>query len=166
MKRQIAWLCLVGSLTISMTAYAGPAVSLGVVINPCTGICPSRPDFFALEVGEVVPLSVYALDAAGQVDTGYSGTVAFSSTDPVATVPATYTFTAADQGFHLFPASTTFRTTGLQTVSATDAANAIGGGASVTILPVPIPVPASTPTGRLALLGLLAVAGGRLISRR
>ncbi len=51
-----------------------------------------------------VPFSVTvtALDAYGRVALGYTGTVMFSSTDPNATLPGVYTFTAADQGIHAF----------------------------------------------------------------
>ena len=34
--------------------------------------------------------------------TGYTGTVHFTSTDNTATLPANYTFTAADKGVHTF----------------------------------------------------------------
>jgi hypothetical protein len=70
----------------------------------------------------------------GNVATGYSGTVAFTSTDPQATLPANYTFTADDAGTHAFPASVTLRTAGGATVTATDQAdNAIAGAQSVTV---------------------------------
>ena len=42
--------------------------------------------------------TVTALAATGGTDTSFLGTIAFSSTDPQAVLPASYTFTAADQG--------------------------------------------------------------------
>jgi hypothetical protein len=55
-------------------------------------------------------------DAFGNVATGYTGTVHWS--DPGATLPADYTFTAADQGKHVFPI--TFVVSGNQTLTAAD----------------------------------------------
>ena len=60
-------------------------------------------------------------DAFGNVITGYVGTVHFTSTDSQASLPADYTFTAADQGKHTF--QVTFKTTGAQSVSVTDTVN-------------------------------------------
>ena len=125
----------------------------------CVGICPSAADFFALQRGEVVPLTVYAVDALGSTDAAYTSTVTFTSTDPLATLPPTYTFAAADQGIHLFLASTAFQTLGFQTVSASDATNGISGSASVTIIDLAVPVPAITTAGLLASVALLAGAG-------
>ncbi len=70
--------------------------------------------------------TVTALDPNGGTDTGYIGTVDFTSTDSQAVLPADYTFTAADDGIHTF--SVTFKTAGTQAITATDSANpAIAG---------------------------------------
>jgi len=68
--------------------------------------------------------TVTAQDAFGNTATGYTGTVALTSNDPLATFsPASYHFTAGDQGVHSF--SGTLRTAGLnQSVTATDSATA------------------------------------------
>ena len=50
--------------------------------------------------------------------TGYTGTVALSSSDGHAVLPADYTFTAADAGTHSF--SVTLETAGTQSITATD----------------------------------------------
>jgi hypothetical protein len=68
--------------------------------------------------GFPAPVLVVALDASNHVVAGYTGTVHFTSSDGSATLPADYTFTAADHGSHLF--SVTFATPGRQTVTATD----------------------------------------------
>jgi hypothetical protein len=62
--------------------------------------------------------TVTALNADGSVNTGYTGTVHFTSSDPQAVLPANYTFTAADQGTHTFTA--TLKTAGGQMLAATD----------------------------------------------
>ena len=59
----------------------------------------------------------------GKVDTAYTGTVQFSSSDPNASLPASYTFTAADDGTHTF--SLVFKTVGSQTINVTDATDGL-----------------------------------------
>lgn len=66
--------------------------------------------------------TVTARDVNGNVDTAYTGTVHFTSSDPQAVLPADYTFTAADQGVRTF--SATLKTAGSQAIDATDTANA------------------------------------------
>ncbi|MDP1804959.1 MAG: hypothetical protein Q8K72_07330, partial [Acidimicrobiales bacterium] len=48
--------------------------------------------------GQTFDLRVRARDDGGSVDTGYRGTVHFSSTDAGAVLPPDYTFTEADAG--------------------------------------------------------------------
>jgi hypothetical protein len=73
--------------------------------------------------GKATTLTVTAQDASGQVLTDFVGTVTFTSTDPLATLPASYTFVAGDHGVHTF--NVTLRTEGLQTVTINDAANSL-----------------------------------------
>jgi hypothetical protein len=54
------------------------------------------------EVGDPVTVTVTALDRFGNVATGYTGTVHFSSKDRAAVLPADHTFTAQDAGTHAF----------------------------------------------------------------
>jgi hypothetical protein len=68
--------------------------------------------------GFASPVEVVALDANNQIVPTYTGTVHFTSSDSGATLPSDYTFTAADDGMHLF--SVTFATAGKQTLTATD----------------------------------------------
>jgi large repetitive protein len=63
---------------------------------------------------------VTALDAFGNIATGYLGTVHFSSTDHHAILPSNYTFVAGDKGVHTF--SITFKTAGKQSLTVTDVA--------------------------------------------
>ena len=55
--------------------------------------------------------------------TGYTGTVHFTSSDPAASLPSDYTFTAADSGVHTFAGGVTFNTTESQALTATDTSN-------------------------------------------
>src|SRR5205823_11643512 len=69
--------------------------------------------------GEAHTITVTALDTAGNVLTGYTGTVHVSSSDPQAVLPVTdYTFTAGDNGTHSF--TVRLKTAGTQSLTVTD----------------------------------------------
>ena len=79
--------------------------------------------------GTAYTIAVTAYDAYGNVATGYTGTVAFSSTDPNALLPSSYPFVSSNAGAHSF--SVTFETTGTRSITATDTTTAsITGTAS------------------------------------
>ena len=63
-------------------------------------------------------VTVTAQDAGGNVATGYTGTVHFTSSDAQAGLPANYTFTGGDAGTHVF--SVTLKTAGTRSITATD----------------------------------------------
>jgi hypothetical protein len=68
--------------------------------------------------GQSYSFIVEALDAYGNVATGYTGTIRFSSDEDHADLPDDYTFTAADAGTHTF--SATFNRSGTFYLRATD----------------------------------------------
>src|SRR5208283_4367072 len=74
--------------------------------------------------------TVEAEDAYGNQATGYTGTVAFTSSDGQAVLPGNYTFVADDGGQHTFTAGVTFKTAGPQTVTATDTVTSTTHGTS------------------------------------
>src|SRR5262249_10238558 len=74
----------------------------------------------SLTAGTAGSFAVTALKADGTVNTGYTGTVHFTSNDPQAVLPANYTFTARDQGVLASPV--TLKTAGSQSITATDTA--------------------------------------------
>jgi hypothetical protein len=65
-------------------------------------------------------ITVKARDAYGNTAASYRGTIHFTSTDTKATLPANYTFTAADAGVHRFSLGVTLRTAGSESVRARD----------------------------------------------
>ena len=84
--------------------------------------------------GRPAAVQVKAVDSAGATVGSYTGTVKLASSDRFATLPAPYTFLAADSGVHSFPV--TFSTAGPATVTATDVANgSLTGTASLTVQP-------------------------------
>lgn len=82
-------------------------------------------------VGSSFTATVTALDTYGNVATGYRGTVAFSSTDAYASLPAGHAFSAADSGTRAF--TITFGTAGVQSVTAQDAAAGLTATDSVSV---------------------------------
>src|SRR5262249_53917991 len=80
----------------------------------------------AVTAGTANSLSVIAYDAFGNVADGYHGTVAFSSSDGRAGLPAAYTFGASDAGKRAF--AVTLDTAGVQLITVKDVnANALSG---------------------------------------
>jgi hypothetical protein len=107
--------------------------------------------------GVPVTITVTALDSSGNVFAGYAGTVAFGTSDPRATLPASYTFTSADQGSHSF--SLTFNTLGTQSLTVADASNPSAYGKQSGI-PVSQPAP-----GPVLLKDTFAEANGTPIDK-
>ncbi len=93
----------------SITVNPGSASTLAV-----TGI--SDP----VVAGTVSNATVTAKDAYNNTATNYTGTVTFSSSDPLVVLPGNYSFVGGDNGTHTFTNAVTLKTTGEQTVTATD----------------------------------------------
>jgi hypothetical protein len=85
--------------------------------------------------GQDATFTVTALDADGNLNPTYTGTVHFTSTDPQALLPHDYTFTANDQGVHTFDA--TLRTAGTQALFVRDTVARFQSGyeAGIVVLP-------------------------------
>lgn len=113
------------SVTFAATGVPGAAASFAVAAFPETW-----------KVGVPWDFTVTATDRYGNVATGYTGTVRFTSSDPLALLPSNYTFVSADRGKHTFAGAVTLRTPGGQTVTVTDVANpSLTGSTTVTVLP-------------------------------
>src|SRR5207244_659020 len=90
--------------------------------------------------GGTFSVTVTALDAYGNIATGYTGGMAFSSDDPQATpgagLPANFTFTGADAGTHTFN-GVALKSAGSRTVTATDTVlgTITGTSAAVSVAP-------------------------------
>src|SRR5262249_47419556 len=82
--------------------------------------------------GDAVNLTVTALDAYGNIDTAYSGTIHFTSSDSQAGLPADATLTAGTGAF-----TATFTNAGSQTIAATDLGDpTISGAATISVAPI------------------------------
>ena len=86
------------------------------------------------KTNQAFPVTITLRDQIGNVATSYRGTVHFSCSDVLATLPADYTFTAADAGTHTF--SVTLVSAGTQYITAADTVdntiNATSAGVTVT----------------------------------
>ncbi|MGZ4381303.1 MAG: invasin domain 3-containing protein [Gaiellaceae bacterium] len=121
-----------GSQTITATSGSATATSGGVTVTPgpATTLTASAAGSVALNTS--LPVTVTARDAYGNVAPGYTGTVAVTSSDGGATLPASpHTYVAGDAGVSVFPV--TFATSGPQTVTATDTGNGSIHGTTGTI---------------------------------
>ncbi|MHB1561204.1 MAG: S8 family serine peptidase, partial [Isosphaeraceae bacterium] len=95
--------------------------------------------------GTSYSVTVTALAPGGGTDTGYLGTVDFTSTDAQAGLPSQYTFKASDAGVHTF--NVTIETAGFQTVTATDTSSPAISGSEENILVAPTTAASLTLTG-------------------
>jgi hypothetical protein len=120
----------VGSQSITATDTSTGSITgseSGITVNPAaasTLVISGLPS--SVTQGKAYTFTVTALDTFGNVATGYTGTVHFTSSDPKATLPADYTFTAADAGVHTF--SVTFNTIGTESLTVTDTLNPLIDG--------------------------------------
>lgn len=93
------------------------ATSLAVTGMPAT-----------VESGSIIDVTVTAKTTQGGTATTFTDTVHFSSSDPLAKLPADYTFKAADNGYRTF--TVTLRSVGVRTVTVTSTASAAVTGTS------------------------------------
>ena len=127
-------------ITATDTVAADPLDSTTTVSGTVSIGDPGAPVASSLSVaagpgavsGVGVTFTVTALTASLATDTAYRGTVHFKATDGAASLPADYTFTAFDNGFHSF--NVTLLTLGAQTVTATDSASSsVKGSTNITV---------------------------------
>jgi hypothetical protein len=112
---------LSGSANVNVVA--GSAVAF-VVTAPANAVA-----------GTPFDVTVTAMDAFGNVASGYTGTVTFTSTDtdPGVVLPPDYTFQPSDGGVVTFAGGVTLFTSGQQTLTVTDLESGITGTAVVTL---------------------------------
>jgi hypothetical protein len=120
--RLVATLETAGSQTLTATDKANSSLKgsqTGIPVYPSwarTFVVAGFPSSTA--AGDVHNLTVTAYDLYGNIATGYTGTVHFTTTDSRAELPANYAFTASDAGKHTF--QPVFKTAATQAIRATD----------------------------------------------
>src|SRR5207253_2136457 len=83
--------------------------------------------------GSAFNVTVTALDAYGNTDTGYTGIVHFTSSDSQAVLPSIESSSCSEAGVHTFTNGVTLKTAASQTVTGTDmVTSSINGTTSTT----------------------------------
>jgi hypothetical protein len=103
-----------------------------------------------VDAGTAFAIMVSARDRFGNLVTGYTGTVHFTSSDAAAKLPPDYVFQSADKGVHTF--SVTLFTGGVQTLTVSDASKPMISGTAYFLVNV------STSEPRLRVTEILASA--------
>jgi hypothetical protein len=113
------------SITVSDPIDGAVGSQTGVSITPAAAASLSVSAPASAVAGLAFNATVIARDPFGNIATGYTGKVHFTSTDAQAALPADYTFTAADAGVHTFTITMKTANVGsvLQTVTVADASN-------------------------------------------
>ena len=135
----------------TLTQNPGATTQLAAVVpaSPMAGVAQS--------------VTVTAKDAYGNATPAYRGAVRFTSTDPAATLPADYTFTAADAAVHVFT-TPVFKTAGARSITATDkATSSITGVGSATVVAAAASTMSLTGIGNPTTAG--AAASGTVVLR-
>jgi hypothetical protein len=96
--------------------------SANVLVNPAAAASFTVKAPASVTHGVSFTVVVTALDAYGNVATGYLGTIKFTSSDKSAALPPNYTFKSSDAGVASF--TVTLSTSGTQSITVTDIANA------------------------------------------
>ena len=116
------------SMTVKDIATAGLNGSQsGIVVRPgqATELFVTGPA--SIRSGKAFSICVKVRDAFGNIVTGYTGTIHFTSSDQTATIPTNYTFKAADKGMHTFT-GLVFRKRGNQKITIIDKLNGFLSG--------------------------------------
>jgi len=155
----------ISGLLLSHLSAAAPSVRLILSNDPCLIIpCPTHPPPPATAASGI-SFGIYVLADSGIApDPNYSGTVNFSSTDPLATLPASYTFVSTDQGRKGFTAI--LRTPGTQTITVADPVNNLVPGTLIMTVTgaAAVNTPALEDAGKI-LLGLTLALSGLWLMR-
>ncbi len=138
---EIADVCNASGYPQNQTLLPGGAYTVQKIWSNLQQDCVSAPPTFTLSAASSVSSDVpLTLSLTVQSSLGvalvppYTGTVAFTSSDGSAMLPATYTFTANDNNSHTFSNAATLRAVGSQTITATDThSEGFTGTAQVTV---------------------------------
>lgn len=153
---------------LASAVRADPAVRIVVSNDPCLiQLCPGSqpPPPTTVQTGMSFQVFVAALDAANSRDETYAGSIAFSSSDSGAVLPASYTFTPADRGGKAF--TVILSTAGDQTITVTDSLRALTGTLTMTVTaPTEAQVPTLSSAMRFLLLTTLAAVGVWMVRGR
>jgi hypothetical protein len=108
----------------------------GITVNPAAASHLDVGAPLASTAGMAFTVIVTALDPYNNRANRYTGSVHFTSSDPLAVLPADYAFTPFDTGAQAFPNGVILKTAGSQTLTATDTVtSSITGSAALPVSP-------------------------------
>jgi hypothetical protein len=128
-----------GAQTVSATDTVTASItgSASVTVTPSVAASLTLTAPATATANQAFNVTVTATDRFGNVATGYRGTVQFTTSDLLATLPANYAFSATDNGAHTF--SVTLVTPPSQSLTVTDTATAsLTASAQITVKLLPI----------------------------
>lgn len=135
-----------GPRKISVADVAKPsttgALKRPIVVNPAPVVALKVSAPPAATMAQKSKVTVYAVDAFGNVNFDYTGSITLTSSDALATLPPAFSFTARDKGQHAFPV--TLNTPALQSITAADgslstSARIVVAGSTAVVLIQPDP---------------------------
>ena len=156
----------VGIFVLAKCGQGAPATHLSVIF-PCCYPSPGGCRVSVTRPGEVRCINFEPHDANEQTDPTWVGTVVFTSSDPLATLPAPCTFSPTNPTCPNF-ADTVFQTLGLQTITVSDMNGILTPGtAEITVVVggATNPVPATGWQGKAVAVALLALVGASVLKR-
>jgi hypothetical protein len=169
-RRALKSVAALAALLVSSAAAAqDPAVRLVVTNDVClVGICPTTHPPAPTTVISGEPFSIYVTafnSFNGRVDT-LTSAVYFSTTDPLATLPANFAFVLPDHAVRTFDNGAVLRTPGTQTITVTDPAGLLlPGSLTLTVIGTVSPAVPTMSTGVKALFAVLLTLIGFCFAR-
>ena len=141
-----------GSWTVT-GEYNGLSDTAALTVTPAAAASISiTPNGGSTTAGLAFSATVTARDAYGNLATGYTGIIHFTSTDGAATLPSNYTFSSSS---HTFTNGITLRTSGSRTVTVTDTGNgSLTDTETWSVSPAAAVSLALTPAGGSAIAGI------------
>ena len=113
-----------GTQSLTVRDYGNGLISntqTGIIITAGTATSITTTLLTGGVAGTNLSFTVKASDSFGNAASGYRGTIRLTTSDVLSTLPATYTFTAADNGVHTF--NFAFKSSGGQTLTVQDSTN-------------------------------------------
>ena len=156
----------VAIVVLARVGQAAPATHLSVIF-PCCPAGPGTCRVIVTQPGEVRCINLEPHDANEQTDPTWVGTVVFTSSDPLATLPAPCTFSPTNPTCTSF-ADTVFQTLGPQTITVSDMTGILTPGTAQITVVVGEPanqVPTTGWQAKAAAVALLALVGASLLKR-
>ncbi len=109
------------TITFADTFFTALTATAPITVSPAAAASVQLAGFpTATTAGVAQVFTITLRDAFGNIASGYTDTMAFQSTDPIAALPVNYTFTAADAGVHTFIAA--LKRAGTQSITVADTA--------------------------------------------